>query len=30
MPRLIFLCAQSEACHYSLPALDIRMASIYL
>jgi hypothetical protein len=29
MPRLVFLAAQSEACHYSLSDLDRRMGSIY-
>ena len=29
MPRLVFLCAQSEGRHFSLSALDRRMGSIY-
>ncbi|GBF99191.1 hypothetical protein Rsub_11636 [Raphidocelis subcapitata] len=29
MPRLVFMAAQSEACHYSLSDLDRRMGSIY-
>ncbi|KIY96999.1 ERD4-related membrane protein [Monoraphidium neglectum] len=29
MPRLVYLAAQSEACHYSLSDLDRRMGSIY-
>ena len=30
MPRLVFLCAQSEARHLSLSILDRRMGEIYL
>ena len=30
MPRLVFLAAQSEARHYSLSDLDMRMGAIYL
>jgi hypothetical protein len=30
LPRLIYLCAQSEMRHYSLSLTDRRMAAIYL
>jgi hypothetical protein len=30
LPRLIYLCAQSEGRHYSLSLVDRRMAAIYL